>query len=110
MKPSSSASQSSMNDEQRGELSLDELSPDDILRCNDGGFLVFDLRIAVRKYFIGTRESPPCFLTSNGPPQNDGMRATMLSYLAFCSKRIMIDYDLIMIEFYRNKIMGQRTA
>ena len=44
MKPSSSASQSSETDDQSG----------DIFMCSDGGFRVFDLLIAVRRYFMGT--------------------------------------------------------
>jgi hypothetical protein len=61
MKPSSSASQSSITDEQRGEF-----SPDDILICSDGGFRLFDLRIAVRRYFMSTPGGcpprSPCYL------------------------------------------------
>src|SRR6187402_537226 len=50
MKPSSSASQSERTDEQRGDV-----SPDDIFRWSEGGFMSFDLRIALRRYFMGTR-------------------------------------------------------
>jgi hypothetical protein len=62
MKPSSSASQSDKTDEQRGEVSFDE-----VCRYSDGGFRCFDFRIAVRRYFMRTLElyvlpSPP----SNG--------------------------------------------
>jgi hypothetical protein len=61
MNPSSSASQSSRADEQRGDF-----SPDAILLCSDGGFRFFDLRIAVRRYFMGTRGGgPPSFPTPN---------------------------------------------
>ncbi len=49
MKPSSSASQSERADEQRGDVSLD-----DVCMCNEGGFRFFDFRIALRKYFMGT--------------------------------------------------------
>jgi hypothetical protein len=51
MKPSSSASQSERTDEPRGDVSLD-----DVYRYNDGGFRCFDcfdLRIALRRYFMG---------------------------------------------------------
>ncbi len=50
MKPSSSASQSERTDEQRGDV-----SPDDVFRWSEGGFRSFDLRIALLKYFMGTR-------------------------------------------------------
>ena len=55
MKPSSSASQSEMTDEQRGDVSLDDVYMD-----GDGGFRCLDsldFRIALRIYFIGTREA-----------------------------------------------------
>jgi hypothetical protein len=61
MKPSSSASQSERTDEQRGEVSLDE-----VFRCNEGGFRLFDLRIALRMYFMGT---PVLRRPSYPPPQ-----------------------------------------
>jgi hypothetical protein len=61
MKLSSSASQSERTDEQRGDVSLDE-----VCMCNEGGFRSFGLRIAVRKYFMSTREV--CFPVP--PPQN----------------------------------------
>ena len=48
MKPSSSASQSEIQDD--GEDSLVY-----VCRCNEGGFRCFDLRIALRRYFIGTQ-------------------------------------------------------
>ena len=54
MKPSSSASQSERTDEQRGDVSLDGC----VYMYNDGGFRCldcFDFRIALRRYFIGTR-------------------------------------------------------
>jgi len=57
MKPSSSASQSERTDEQRGDVSLD-----DVCRYNDGGFRYFDcfdLRIALRRYFMGNGDLPP---------------------------------------------------
>jgi hypothetical protein len=74
MNPSSSASQSSKADEQRGDF-----SPDAILRCSDGGFRVFDLRIAVRRYFMGTRGGgPPSF-----PTQTD-----LLSIAQYCSAKL----------------------
>lgn len=49
MKPSSSASQSDKTDEQRGDDSFG-----DMCMCNEGGFRFFDLRIALRRYFMGT--------------------------------------------------------
>jgi len=49
MKPSSSASQSERTDEQRGDVSLD-----DVCMCNEGGFRSFDFRIALRRCFMGT--------------------------------------------------------
>ena len=59
MKPSSSASQSDRTDEQRGEVSFD-----DVCRYSEGGFRCFAFRIAVRRYFMRTLElfvlpSPP---------------------------------------------------
>ena len=51
MKPSSSASQSERTDEQRGDVSLDG----SIFKCSEGGSRLFDLRIALRRYFMGTR-------------------------------------------------------
>jgi hypothetical protein len=61
MKPSSSASQSDRTDEQR-EVSLDE-----VFRCNEGGFRLFDLRIALRRYFMSTPVSQPSLSSaSNG--------------------------------------------
>jgi hypothetical protein len=62
MKPSSSASQSERTDEQRGDVSLD-----DMWMCNDGGFRIFDLRIALRRYFMGTLAVRPL----RPPPQTD---------------------------------------
>lgn len=53
MKPSSSASQSERTDEQRGDVSLDE-----VCRYNDGGLRCFDFRMAVRRYFMGTNGNP----------------------------------------------------
>jgi hypothetical protein len=65
MKPSSSASQSERTDEQRVDVSLDSVG-----RCSEGGFR-FDLRIALRRYFMGTRvERPSCSPTTNGTPNN----------------------------------------
>jgi hypothetical protein len=50
MKPcSSSASQSERTDEQRGELSRVC-----VCKYNEGGFRCFDLRIALRRYFMDT--------------------------------------------------------
>lgn len=49
MKPSSSASQSDKTDEQRGEVSFE-----DVYRYRDGGFRCFAFLIAVRRYFIST--------------------------------------------------------
>lgn len=54
MNPSSSASQSERTDEQRGDVSLDDC----VCMCNDGGVRCFDcldFRVALRRYFIGTR-------------------------------------------------------
>lgn len=52
MKPSSSASQSDRTDEQRGEVSRE-----DVYRYKDGGgFRCFALRIAVRRYFMSLLE------------------------------------------------------
>jgi hypothetical protein len=62
MKLSSSASQSERMDEQRGDVSLD-----DMCMCNEGGFRILDLRIALRRYFMGTLAMLP-LLT---PPQTD---------------------------------------
>ena len=62
MKLSSSASQSERTDEQRGDVSLD-----DMCMCNEGGFRILDLRIALRRYFMGTLAMLP-LLT---PPQTD---------------------------------------
>jgi hypothetical protein len=62
MKPSSSASQSERTDEQRGEVSLD-----DVCMCKEGGFRFFDFRIALRRYFMGTLRVRP----SVPPPQTD---------------------------------------
>ncbi len=62
MKLSSSASQSERTDEQRGDVSLD-----DMWMCNEGGFRILDLRIALRRYFMGTLAMFP-LLT---PPQTD---------------------------------------
>ena len=65
MKPSSSASQSERTDEQRVDVSLDSVG-----RCNEGGFR-FDLRIALRRYFMGTRVERPSYSpTTNGTPNN----------------------------------------
>lgn len=50
MKPSSSASQSESTDEQRGDISF----MTGFTRYNEGGFRCFDLRIALRRYFIRT--------------------------------------------------------
>lgn len=62
MKPSSSASQSDRTDEQRGDV-----SPDDVFRWSEGGFRLFDLRIALRRYFMGARGVPSSFASaSNG--------------------------------------------
>jgi hypothetical protein len=57
MKLSSSASQSERTDEERGDVSLD-----DMCICNGGGFRLFDFRIALRRYFMGTLavRSPLC--------------------------------------------------
>lgn len=52
MTPSSSASQSDRTDELRGDVSLD-----DTYMCSEGGFRIFDLRIALRRYFMGHTES-----------------------------------------------------
>jgi len=52
-----------MTDEQRGEL-----SPEAILMCSDGGFRVLDLRIAVRRYFMGAR-TRICSYSSYSPPR-----------------------------------------
>jgi hypothetical protein len=49
MNPSSSASQSERTDEQRGEVSRD------VCTYSEGGFRCFDLRIALRRYFMGTQ-------------------------------------------------------
>jgi hypothetical protein len=62
MKPSSSASQSERTDEQRGDVSLDE-----ICMCNEGGFRFFDLRIALRRYFMDTLAVRPLL----PPPKTD---------------------------------------
>ena len=50
MKPSSSASQSDRTDEQRG----DDSRMTGLARYNEGGFRCFDLRIALRRYCMGT--------------------------------------------------------
>jgi hypothetical protein len=64
MKPSSSASQSERADEQRGDVSLD-----DVGMCNEGGFRFFDFRIALRKYFMGTPAVASfCFFTNGCQP------------------------------------------
>lgn len=63
MKPcSSSASQSERTDEQRGDTSRGE-----VWRYSEGGFRCFDLRIALRRYFMGTSTVLPTLL----PPQTD---------------------------------------
>ncbi len=74
MNPSSSASQSSRTDEQRGDF-----CPDAILICNDGGFRFFDLRIAVRRYFMGTR---------GGCPPNFPAQIDILSIAWYCSANV----------------------
>ena len=51
MKPSSSASQSDRTDEQRGDVSFIT----GLAKFNEGGFRYFDLRIALRRYFMGTK-------------------------------------------------------
>ncbi len=60
MKPSSSASQSEITDEQRGDVSLDE-----VCMCIGGGFRFFDFRIALRRYFMGTLRVCPFVLPSD---------------------------------------------
>ena len=59
MKPSSSASQSESTDEQRGDVSLD-----DVCIRNEGGFRFFDFRIALRRYLMGTTVVRPSVLPS----------------------------------------------
>jgi hypothetical protein len=56
MKSSSSASQSERTDEQRGDVSLE-----DMWMCSEGGFRIFDFRIALRKYFMGPLAVRPPF-------------------------------------------------
>jgi len=61
MKPSSSASQSERTDEQRGDVSL----MTGLARYKEGGFRCFDLRIALRRYFMGTNYSSSFFFLAN---------------------------------------------
>jgi len=61
MNPSSSASQSERTDEQRGEVSRD------VCTYSEAGFRCFDLRIALRRYFMGTQVVLLSFLL----PQTD---------------------------------------
>ena len=88
MKPSSSASQSERTDEQRGDVSRD-----DMCMCNAGGLRFFDFRIALRKYFMGTlavRPLPPLPETKCGVLQITSLVRLCMKLVATTKKQIII--------------------